>query len=225
MNDVTPAADVPGIIVKETGESRAKKKPFIARSTPAAGIANAPQNPELDSIVTYFTESDIGADGKIKNTYPLYYNGKQVDDIKEEIRLLENAFEKGYNDAERAAKDKARLRDLKSKVEAMESMEPSFEACRDTIAKHDKALSQILKDSMPSRDAMMKRFSDPHREAVLMSQCEIPVPPEIRGLILRNGGRVINGKASRNDITRVWQYGRKVLGENSDAEVLRRDRG
>jgi hypothetical protein len=182
-------------------------------------------NPGSDSPIIFFTESDIDpVTKKIKNTYPTYFNRKQRDDLEEEIRKMEKGLSNNYYHPGDVPGVKENLKKAKNSLEKIHEHAPVFEKRKDDIYRMTKDLGGVIGDSMFTRSDMMKGLADAHEEARRMSEPVIEVNPVMAGIAVANG-MLVSGdrKMTRNDAIRLWQLGRKSLGEMCDAETLRRD--
>jgi hypothetical protein len=178
----------------------------------------------LDEPIMFFTESDIDpVTKKIKNTYPTYFNRKQKEDLEEEIRKMEKGLENKYYQADDIGKVRETLSRAKKSLETLQEHAPSMEKNKDRIYNMTKELSEKIAPAMFSRSDMMKGTADAHEEARRMSEPTIELSPELVGTALANGMKVHGRMVTRDDAVRLWQFGRRTLGELSDAEVLRRD--
>lgn len=182
---------------------------------------------ENDSKVTFFTESDIDSKGRIINTYPTYFNRKQHEDLEEDIRRYNAMI--AQSDGNPTLRGhvgvfREKLKECKSRLEAMDKVRPEFKRNADTINKMTVELGEKIGESMFTRSDMMKGLADAHEEARRMSEPVIKLTPEMAGIAKANGISFDRNRCiSRNAATRLWQLGREALREPRNAEMLRRD--
>ena len=176
--------------------------------------------------IQFFTAHDINKEGRIVNCYPVYYNHREVEDLKEEIRMYETklALPSGFG-AMRAtyAEDAQKLERAKKKLYDLEQVRPDFEKQKDAIAKMTRLAGSVIGDVMPSRDDETRGLADAHEVARAWTELCIKVPDEVAQVAIQNGKRVSkDGKMNLVELTQIWQMGREALGETRNAEVLRR---
>ena len=177
-----------------------------------------------DEPIMFFTESDIDpVTKKIKNTYPTYFNRKQKEDLEEEIRKMEKGLDNKYYQADDIGRVRETLSRAKKSLETLQEQAPSMEKNKDRIYNMTKELGEKIAPAMFSRSDMMKGTADAHEEARRMSEPTIELSPELVGTALANGMKVHGRMVTRDDAVRLWQFGKRTLGELSDAEILRRD--
>jgi hypothetical protein len=80
-----------------------------------------------------------------------------------------------------------------------------------------------ISDSMFTSYEVDKGLADPHEEARRMKEPIIKVESHHKGLMENLNVNVVGGKISRDDATRVYKIFGKCLGENTNAERLRRE--
>jgi hypothetical protein len=195
----------------------------IPRPVPEAPVIKVDKS--SDEPIVFFTEADIDPNTKkIKNTYPTYFNRKQRDDLEEEIRKMEKGLANNYYQQGDIGKVRDTLAKARASLDKIQEYAPVFEKQKDRIHEMNKDLEERIRPSMFTRSDMMKGLADAHEEARRMSEPIIELSPEMAGTALANGMNVHPGnRVSRDTAIRLWQFGRKALGEMTDAESLRRD--
>lgn len=180
---------------------------------------------EKEGAIKFFSETDLTDKGKVSSTYPAWYFINMLDDLREEIRRDDRAISKGLVRPENVEETRARLERNQAKLTKIEDSMPSFTgAAKDVLAKATKELGRSISEAMFTRDDMMKGLADAHQEARRMSTPCIKLPTEAVPLARASNIRVDgNGMVSRTSAEKVWKIGRRLLGENSNTEVLRRD--
>ena len=177
-----------------------------------------------NSVINFFTEIDLDSKGNPKASYPFYQNPRQLDEIKEDKRKLEQAVSKGYVDADHLPEVQSRINQYSKQMEALEKHNPDMTKNMDRINKLSKTLADVIAPTMFTRKEMKEGLVDPHEEARRMVEPCIELPKEIRETAIKNGIQVgSDGRVSRDNAVRLWQMCNRTLGQSTDAEYLRRD--
>jgi len=179
-----------------------------------------------------FGDVDKTKDGKTKSEYPSWYFEQQQDDLNESIRHKQMMLEKELVPYSEKGLMQNRLKQESQRLSEIEASKPRFtEKELDDIAKMVKSgsgnasgtLSQKIGESMFKRSDMERGTTDAHEEARRISKpcialdereiefaraCEVPIDP--------------TGKVTRKGAEKMWKIGRRIIGELSNTEVLRR---
>ena len=149
-------------------------------------------------------------DGEIASSYPCWYFTRQLAGD-----LLPAASRPGMR-AE-LEREKERLNEIeKAEVRLSGKEKDEAKGLYDDMAKE-------IGDSMFTYREMRKGFADPHEEVRRMKKPVIKVDSKYDQVMDNLGIKVKGGKISRDDATRVYQIIGKTLGENTNAERLRKD--
>jgi hypothetical protein len=206
---------------------RGKKKPVILSEVPVEANGTAPaihiDHRSKGERIQFFTEHDIDSNGHIKNAYPTYYNSKQRDDIEYEISMLEAGIKGGHYNSASEGIAREKLKKAKEALDKMNEVRPLFEKEKDSIAALTRDAGQRISESMFSREEEKRGLTDAHELARRWTDPCIPVSDQIAEVATRHGMVVKDKKMNQVDLTRLWQMGQEALGENRDAEYLRRD--
>jgi hypothetical protein len=176
--------------------------------------------------ITFFTEMDIDSKGRMKSSYPFYFNTKRMDEAKEEYRRLKGMIDRREVPSEYTGEVMAKINAYEAEMAAIERNKPRVQDIG-RIKKYRDGLEEVIKPTMFTKKDMIDGLVDPNEEARRMSEPTIPVPAELRELLVNNGGKLSSdGKASRDDLTRTWQmcqWHLRNAGEYTslDAEYLR----
>lgn len=165
---------------------------------------------------SFYGDCDKGAQ------MPGWYFERKKETLKEQILSKENALKKGYVARGNEEEFERGLEKDIEKLNAIEKSKPKIVGPdKDKLAKSRKELGAKISDSMYSRSDMMKGIADAHEECHRNCDPVIPVDKE-----LAEAAQIeldANGNASRNSAIKAWQLSGKLLDENTDAEILRRD--
>lgn len=175
-----------------------------------------------EDSIQFFTEMDINSKGKIKNTYPVYFERLQEQDIKEEIKRIETGIENKYYTGATIGEARERLKKAQDSLDRMQEIRPKFEKQKDAISKLSRELADAITPAMYRRKDIEKNLVDAHEEAKRMTEPVISLTPFSAKVAADNGIRVTGGKVSRDDATRLWQISREALGESRNVELLRK---
>jgi hypothetical protein len=179
-----------------------------------------------------YGDVDKTKDGKTKSEYPSWYFEQQQDDLGESIRHKKLMLDKELVPYSEKALMQNRLKQESTRLSEIEASKPRFtEKELEDISKMVKSgtgnasgtISQKIAESMFKRSDMERGTTDAHEEARRISKpcikldekeidfakaCEVPIDP--------------NGKVSRKGAEKMWKIGRRIIGELSNTEVLRR---
>lgn len=173
-------------------------------------------------MVKFFGKVDRKEGGKIKSQYPAWFFDKQIDDLKESIESQERLIKSGAarevsQDMEaRLERDKQRYKDI------LESRPELSEGDKDELNKRYKEFGSKIQESMFTHTDMEKGFASPNEEAHRMSDPIIEIKDKGVEILKECNVIPIDGKVSRNQLTKAWQIIGKALGESTNAETLRR---
>jgi hypothetical protein len=177
-----------------------------------------------NSAINFFTEIDLDKNGNPKASYPFYQNPRQLEEIKEDKRKLEQAVAKGFVDTDHLPEIQGRINQYSKQLEALEKHNPDMTKNIDRIDKTSKALAEVISPLMFTRKEMREGLVDPHEEARRMVEPCVELPKEVCETAIKNGVPVgSDRKVSRDNAVRLWQMCNRTLGKSTDAEYLRRD--
>jgi len=180
------------------------------------------KEPETDSGIQFFGEVDRTEKGVIKSEYPAYYFENNIDELREEIGRGERSLKaKGvrWDDIERT---KEELDVLKRRLNLIEKSKPILKGKdKDRVNEQYKRVGNDIRDAMFTRTEIMKGLASPHEIAKRMIEPGIKVDKELAASC---GIRLVNGKASMNQASKMFKILGKNLGEPTNVEYLRRDR-
>jgi len=179
-------------------------------------------NTEKNEIV-FFGEIDRDEKGVVKSEYPAYYFENNIEDLHEEIGTKERASARKDINWEDVESTKKELEMLKIKTTLIEKSKPKLKGGdKDKVYNEYKHLGDEIRDSMFTRTEMMKGLASPHEEAKRMTERGIKADPELAAAC---NVKVVGGKVSRNDASKMFKIMGKVLGDvPTNTEFLRRDR-
>ena len=86
-------------------------------------------------------------------------------------------------------------------------------------------MSGLLAGSMPTRQQGDRHQVDVGRLAEVMSTPCIKVGADVASMAVQNGIRITkDGKMSQNDVSRLFMWSGRLLGDETTLDDLRRDR-
>ena len=184
-----------------------------------------PQKEEREEKYKVFGDVDRDEKGKISSQYPSWYHSTQIDELEESVRRKEYqlsndlvpASEKNIT-RERLSQEKDRLNKIKASKPKISGME------EDEIKNMSNELGDKIKESMFTRSDMDKGLADAHEEARRMSEPCIEIKSENQAEFAKSCGIKIpsNGKISRNQAEKMWKIQKRILGDISNTEILRK---
>jgi hypothetical protein len=178
--------------------------------------------------VEFFGEADMTVnrdtgEKKIGSEYPAYYFEQQCREINDGITRLGFDLENSQIPDKGKPAAVAELKKLKAMKDKIDNSRPQIEGHEDELRKVRDTLGKKIAETKYKRSDMLKGLADGHEEYRRQSEPIIELRGDEMLLAKKMNCRIVNGKVSRNDADRVWKIISRSLGENSDAEVLRRD--
>lgn len=184
-------------------------------------------NPEIDDIkhdaFTVFTKYDMNPNGTIASTYPMWFFDRVREELENDIVVMENQIKRSYVPEERVPEYRENIKRLKHKLQEMDDAIPKFNSkimnfINDVIP----TLTEKLVNSLPTRTEMEKGLIYPEEEARRMTTpCILLNEKEIRWAKACNVSPH-KGMVSRTQLEVMWKIGRKILGEDTNIERIRR---
>lgn len=175
----------------------------------------------------FFGEADLNQKGEVASQIPAYMLPQLVEDLKLEINRNEMELEDRSIEPEARGRLSNKVNQQKERLHMIETSKPKLD--KDIIFgvvgkdRSGGSLGEKIAESMFTYTDMQKGLADAHEEARRMSEPIIPLKD--KEMEIAKGCNVKVGKGgmvSRDDAIKVWKIGRKYLGENSNAEILRR---
>ena len=174
--------------------------------------------------ITFFGEADLNPKGKISSEYPGWYNDTQIQDLKEQITVEENAISKGWVSKDQLGEAQDRLNQKKERLDRILESKPKMDgASKDKVDKVRNELGKTIAEGMYSRSDMMRGLADPHEEMRRMTRKGITLSPEQASFAKACGVPMEGRNVSRTGAEKVWKILSKSLGEPANIERLRRD--
>lgn len=204
----------------------AKGKNKAAAPTPAFKPAEEKKKLppiKLDSEIKWFTEVDFNDKGKVAVDYPAYYFDARINELKEELKALEEGIDEGVYTGKRLRDARDRLAAMKHKHDSIVDGMPKLkDGDKDKVARSFKEFHETIKESLFTYDEMWKQTADAHEEAKRMEKPCIQIPDEIVGSFARQRGyHIEGGKLSRNQAAVILKVMGKVLGETVNIDYRR----
>ena len=153
--------------------------------------------------ITWFTEVDYNKKGEVAADCPAWYYKVPLQELKEEIRVLEQNIEDGFYEARYIKDARSKLAEKKTRYHIISEGKPKLSgAKRDEVWKTVKEFEKIILESRFTHDEcwnVKKHYASPHEEARRMSTPCIKVPNQIVADYLKQAGKkVVDGKVSRD---------------------------
>ena len=187
---------------------------------------------EKRSTIRFFGEVDRvkgNVSGEIKNTYPAWYYSNKLEEEEGSIsRLKHRIFQAetmGGFMADQLPQMRNELRRKELRFDNIIRSKPKLsDKDMDTIAGLYSEFGTSIGDSLVSYSKMQKGTTNAAKEARMMTEPCINIPPgavmhlQEMGIDAKRGGKI-----SRNDAQKAWKIMGNLLGEETNAETLRRD--
>jgi hypothetical protein len=176
----------------------------------------------------FFSEHDLGKDGKPRAERPSWYNPANIRDMENKVNEMEVALRNGWVPRGHEPEYRDNLAQLKDQLKAVQDMTNIDDSDNDPdeIYKACKEAGITLKEHMPSRYEMEKGLADAQMEYEYMTTPSIDVSQSKGIQALFEGCHMDipkNGRVTREAIAKVYQIGMKKIGENPDLEYLRKE--
>jgi len=178
--------------------------------------------------ISFFSESDmvVTKDGqkRIASEMPIWYSRQMIDELSEDIRMAEFEIKSGRVKDTKLGEARERLNKLQKKMdEVSESMPKLDSATKDMLAKARKDLGKEIAAKMFTRSDMKKGLADAHEEVRRSEMPSIKLSPAMQEIARASNVTPVNGMVSRDQASKMWKLTSRILDENSNTEVLRRD--
>ncbi len=171
-----------------------------------------------------FGDVDKNKDGKVKSEYPSWYFTTHKEELEESIRHKENVLERDLVPASEKSTTRVRLKQEKERMDMIEAGQPKLSAKElDEIAKVIKSLGTKISTAMFSRSQMEKGVADAHEVARRWSVPCVELDAEEISFVKSCDVSVSNnGKVTQIGAEKAWKIGRRLIGEISNSEILRK---
>jgi hypothetical protein len=174
--------------------------------------------------ICFFTEIDYDSKGNLRAVYPFYHNLKVMEDARDNLRRMERSVDRGDIPKDYLPQTMNMIKETKVMIDTYESHLPSIKKNIDGVKRTRDILADVIAPTLFTRREMSLGLVDPHEEARRMAEPCIDVPQDLRAIAAKNGVMMDNrNRASRNDISRLYQMCQRELGEPADVEYLRKD--
>jgi hypothetical protein len=179
-------------------------------------------SPTEQSDFQFFTEVDFNQYDNVGSMFPAYTNLTLIEDLKNDISKSEIALNNQNISPERRAAVSKELNIKKERLHVIESDVPKFDKDKLNTARKD--MEEIISSSLFTRSEMEKGLADAHEEARRMVDKTITVPDHIANILSGCNVKINpdDKRVSRNELVKGWKTIKKIFGENSNVEQLRR---
>lgn len=178
--------------------------------------------------IQFFTEVDRNkTTKKITSEYPGWYfvDREQFEDTERETTELKNQLEMEMIPKGERPYIKSQVERNEAILDKIKNSMPTLkDGDKDLVAKVYKQLGKEIGASMFTRTEMKKGLANPHDEANRMVKPCIEVNEKVAQMAEACGVRVRSGKISRNEASKIYKITGKYLGENTNVEMLRKDK-
>jgi len=161
--------------------------------------------------------------GKIRSQYPAWYFDNSVSELKENIDRKRRELKQGIipldvlpNFESDLEKEEKRYQDI------VDSQPKMSDKDKDDVSKSFTSMGKKIQDSMFTHTEMDMGLASANEEARRMVDPVIDVTDKEIEVLKSVGIEHRNGKVSRNQLIRCWQIMGKSLGEDVNAERLRK---
>ena len=171
-----------------------------------------------------FGEVDRTKEGKIKSEMPSWYFDQQKEELEDGIKHKERMLEEELVPASERNVMKQSLKKEKEKLENINASRPQLKGPElDEVIKITKEIGSEIASSLFTHSDMEKGTADAHEEARRISTPVIKIATDKQAEFAKECGITIkDGKITRKDAEKMWKIGRRLQGEISNTEMLRK---
>ena len=183
------------------------------------------QPKEDKTRIKVFGPADRTKEGKIKSDYPSWYFQSHKEELEESIRHKKYMIDNDLVPASERNLMQSRLGQEEKRLDEINVSKPELSGNQqDEVKKVVEDVGKNVADAMFRKSEMDKGLADAHEEARRISEPVITITSGDQaefaracGIKIKNGNKVTRGEAEK-----MWKIGRRMLGEISNTEVLRK---
>ncbi len=174
--------------------------------------------------IDFFGKADMNHHGNVGSEMPSWYFKQHKEELKNNIDSLDASLSRGEIAEDKKPGAIADLKKMRTKLDLINESEPRLEGKQqDIVANVSSSLGKKISSAMFTRSDMMRGTADAHEEARRMADPCIRLTSEEVALARKAGCRITNdGMVSRTDAERTWKLCRRINGETSNTEILRK---
>ena len=173
------------------------------------------------SKIQFFGEADLNDQGGIKSEMPAWYFERHIDFMENNISRKQKMLDRGGIASDQVPRVREEIKAEKKKMKSIQDSRPVLtDTQQNRCYKAYENLARQIKETMPTRKESKDGLVDPYSEMHRMKDKHITVDPTIASAC---GVRPDHGKISGDEANKCYQILGKILGENTNAERLRRD--
>jgi hypothetical protein len=159
---------------------------------------------------------------------PSWFFSKNIEDKVEEVRKAEHSLASGAVAESRLPRFKALLAQKKARLQEMKNSCPKVTALQEVeLKKYHALIGKTIAETMFNREDDKRGVVDIQEEARREREPIIAVRDVVYSLAIQSGAIIteIKGDAmiTRTAAVNMWQMIGKLIGENTNAEILRQD--
>jgi hypothetical protein len=173
--------------------------------------------------IQFFGEVDLNDQGGIKSDMPAWYLERHIEYMEEDIRRKETAIRNRTIESDQVPMFQEEIKQEKARLKEIVDSKPNLnDAQRDRCYRAYESLQKQIKDSMPTRKQAKDGLVDPYNEMKRLKQKHISIDTQLASAL---GVKPVHGKINGDEANKCFQILGKALGEETNAESLRRDGG
>jgi hypothetical protein len=172
----------------------------------------------------FFGSVDKTKDGRLRSEMPAWYFQQHREELEESIRHKKYQLDHDLVPLTEKNLMKERLKQEEGRLNEIDASKPKItDIEKNVITKGRNDLGKKIKDSMFTRSEMERGVADAHEEARRMSDPIIKVDSKEESELLSACEiEIKDGKVSRDQASKAWKIGSRLLDESSNVEVLRK---
>ena len=177
---------------------------------------------------SFFGEVDMKRDGNPSSQYPSWYFDIYLEELKESVSKKKRRIAMGLVAPSKIMSIKNEVEREEQRIKEIEASKPKLRGkLKDEVAKVYQSLEKQLAEEMPTRKEDKDGLVSPHGELKRWDTPHIKVDPVIANAcgISMQKLKEQKGKVTGKQAAKMYQIIGKSLGENTNVERIRRDRG
>ena len=172
----------------------------------------------------FFGNVDRTKDGKLRSEMPSWYFQQHREELEESVRHKKYMLDNDLVPLTEKNLMKERLKQEEGRLGEIDASKPKItDADKNVISKGRIEIGKKIKDSMFSRSEMERGVADAHEEARRMSDPIIKIDTKEESELLSACEiEIKDGKVTRDQASKAWKIGSRLLEESSNVEALRK---
>lgn len=171
--------------------------------------------------IEFFGNVDKNKNGEISSDMPAWFFDVHLEYLEEEVAKKKRRIDRGEIPPDNALMVRQEIVNQEDRIKEIKSSMPKLKGGqKDMIYKQYCILQNEIATSMPTRRDNVEGYTNPREELKRMKTQHIPVNQELAKAC---NVKVVKGKVSGDDASRMYKMMGRILGENENVEKIRRE--